>query len=478
MRKGPPMTATTSRAPLADVDAIKAAIAGSIGVSGNTVDIIDADRVRGSVIDSLVFTAVFGDEQPRDLSRWLIRAIAPQLGAFPASINDLYFAAGRGEYEHATAPAINVRGMTFDKAQAVFRAARANDNKIVLFEIARSEMAYTWQRPAEYASSVLAAAIKSNWQGPVFIQGDHFQALRTAYGNDPEKEIGTVRALTKEGIEAGFYNIDVDASTLVDINEEDLIVQQDKNYRHTAELTAFIRSIEPAGITVSVGGEIGEVGKHNSTVADLDAFMAGYIPAMERESEVAGRSLTGISKISVQTGTSHGGIVLPDGTIKDVAVDFDTLAALSRAGREKYGIGGAVQHGASTLPESAFGKFAEANAIEVHLATAFQSILLDSEHFPQDLRERMNAWLVENRASERKDGETDLQFLAKTRKRVFGPFKRDLWDLNEETRAALTAELEATYGNIMQRLGVGGSAALVDRIIQPVEVELPAAPGL
>ena len=90
----------------------------------------------------------------------------------------------------------------------------------------------------------------------------------------------------------------------------------------------------------------------------------------------------------------------------------------------------------------------------------------------------MNAWLVENRASERKDGETDLQFLAKTRKRVFGPFKRDLWDLNEETRAALTAELEATYGNIMQRLGVGGSAALVDRIIQPVEVELPAAPGL
>ncbi len=472
------MTATTSRAPLADVDAVKTAIAGSIGIAGNRVELLDEERVRDSVIDSLVFTAVFGDDQPRDLARWLIRSIAPKLGAFPASINDLYFAAGRGEYAHATAPAINVRGMTFDKAQAIFRAARANDNKIVLFEIARSEIAYTWQRPAEYSASVLAAAIKSNWRGPVFLQGDHVQALRSAYADDPANEIGVVKKLTQEEIEAGFYNVDIDASTLVDIDETDLVVQQEKNYRHTAELTAFIRSIEPAGVTVSVGGEIGEVGKHNSTVADLDAFMTGYVPAMERASEAAGRSLTGISKISVQTGTSHGGIVLPDGTIKEVAVDFDTLAALSKSARETYGLGGAVQHGASTLPETAFGKFAEANAIEVHLATAFQSMLIDSRHFPADLRERMYAWLAENRASERKEGETDAQFLQKTRKRVFGPFKRDLWDLPEETRQALMSELEATYGNIMQRLGVRGSAALVDRIVTPVEIELGPAPGL
>jgi len=323
---------------------------------------------------------------------------------------------------------------------------------------------------------VLAAAIKESWRGPVFLQGDHVQALRTAYGSDPDKEIGVVRNLTQEEIEAGFYNIDIDASTLVDIDEPDLVVQQEKNYRHTAELTAFIRSIEPAGITVSVGGEIGEVGKHNSTVADLDAFMTGFVPAMERHSQAAGRALTGISKISVQTGTRHGGLVLPDGSIADVAVDFDTLAELSKAARDRYGLGGAVQHGASTLPEAAFGRFAEANAIEVHLATAFQSIVLDSGHFPADLRERQNAWLVENRVQERKEGETEQQFLAKTRKRVFGPFKREQWDLPEAARNQIMAELEATYSNIMQRLGVTGTSALVDRIIAPVEVEIAPPP--
>lgn len=466
------MTAT-QRAPLASAADLKSAISGAIGVRNGAVEILDAERIRASVIDQLIYTAVFGEEGVRDLARWLIRSIAPQLGAYPASINDLYLSGGRGEYANATAPAINVRGLTYDNAQAIVRAAQANNNKIVLFEIARSEMSYTWQRPGEYSASVLAGAIKAGWQGPVFIQGDHTQFLRTAYANDPAKEFSVVRALTEEAIAAGFYNIDIDASTLVDIDEPDLVKQQTKNFENTAELTAIIRGIEPTGITVSVGGEIGEVGKSNSTVADLDAFMAGYVPAMAAASEKAGRDLTGISKISVQTGTSHGGIVLPDGTIKEVAVDFDTLAALSKAAREQFHLGGAVQHGASTLPESAFGKFAEANAIEVHLATAFQSQLLDSSHFPTDLRDRMYAWLAANRAEERKAGETDSQFYYKTRKRVFGPFKREMWDLPRPTLDALMGELEATYSNIMQRLGVVNTAELVDRIVPPVEIDLP-----
>jgi fructose/tagatose bisphosphate aldolase len=471
------MTAT-QRVPLANSAEIKAAISGAIGVAKGSIEILDAERIRASVIDQLVYTATFGEDEPRDLARWLIRSIAPKLGAFPASINDLYLAGGRGEYQNATAPAINVRGLTYDNTQAILRAARSNNNKIVLFEIARSEMAYTWQRPGEYAVSVLAGAIKEGWQGPVFIQGDHFQALRSAYAADPEKEIGVVRKLTEEAIAAGFYNIDIDASTLVDIDEEDLVKQQTKNYNNTAALTALIRSIEPAGVTVSVGGEIGEVGKHNSTVADLEAFMTGYIPALAAEGEKLGKSLTGISKISVQTGTSHGGIVLPDGSIKDVAVDFDTLGALSKAAREQFGLGGAVQHGASTLPESAFGKFAEANAIEVHLATAFQSILLDSAHFPSELLDRMYAYLADKRAEERKEGETDSQFYYKTRKRVFGPFKRELWDLPRATLDGLMGELEGTYSNIMQRLGVSNSADLVDRIVKPVEIDIPAPAGI
>src|SRR5690606_24513068 len=111
-----------------------------------------------------------------DASRWLIRAIAPAMGAWPASIHDLYMAAGRREYSNITTPAINVRGMAYDVARNIYQAMAATNTKQVIFELARSEMGYTEQRPGEYASVILAAAIREGYTGPVFIQGDHYQA--------------------------------------------------------------------------------------------------------------------------------------------------------------------------------------------------------------------------------------------------------------------------------------------------------------
>src|SRR5215217_3517334 len=346
-----------SRAPYTSVEELKAGIDNVVAVSGDNVTVVDAELLRASVIDSLIYTAVFGPDDLRPAVVWLIRQSAVRLGAFPASIHDLYIAAGRGEYANATAPAINVRGMTYDMARTIFQAAMANDTKIVLFEIARSEMSYTWQRPADYAASVLAGAIKAGYRGPVFIQGDHFQAIARQYAADPSGEIQKVRDLAKEAIAAGFCNIDIDTSTLVDLALPSLEQQQEINYRLTAEFTEYIRSLEPEGVTVSIGGEIGEVGARNSTVEDLHAFMGGYVAELRARGEANGRELAGISKISVQTGTSHGGVVLPDGTMAQVNVDFDTLGALSEAARRDYGLGGAVQHGASTLPAEAFGRF-------------------------------------------------------------------------------------------------------------------------
>ena len=168
-----------------------------------------------------------------------------------------------------------------------------------------------------------------------------------------------------------------------------------------------------------------------------------------------------------------GGVVLPDGTIEEVAVDFDALGALSDEARERYGIGGAVQHGASTLPAEAFDRFAQANAIEVHLATAFQNITFDSAAFPAALKREMYSYLDSHHADERTPDQTDAQFYYTARKRAYGPFKRQLWDLPDETRAAIMADLEPVFGLIMRRLGVAGTAALVDRIVKPVDIPLP-----
>jgi fructose/tagatose bisphosphate aldolase len=457
-----------------DLTDLERALDGVMVIKGDDVLVEDASALRESLVDRLIYNAAFGDTDVKEMSRWLIRRAAPAVGVYPSSIHDLYIAAGQGAYSNATAPAINVRTLTYDVARTILRAARTTDNKIVLFEIARSEMGYTDQRPAEYAVNVLAAAIKEAHQGPIFIQGDHFQANAKSYAKDAEKEIQGVRDLAQEAIDAGFYNIDIDASTLVDLSRPTLAEQQQANYTHTAELTRFIREHEPEGVHVSIGGEIGEVGSQNSTVEDLQAFMGGYRPELDRLSEEAGQTLVGISKISVQTGTTHGGVPLPDGTIADVNVDFDTLGRLSQAARDEYGLGGAVQHGASTLPEEAFGRFAEANAIEVHLATAFQNLIYESEFFPEQLKADIYAYLAANHADERKDGQTDAQFYYTTRKRGFGPFKRQLWDLPEETRAGIMDDLQPTFELIMRKLGVAGSASLVDRTIKLVDVPVQA----
>ncbi|MGD2246656.1 MAG: class II fructose-bisphosphate aldolase, partial [Candidatus Aminicenantes bacterium] len=229
-------------------------------------------------IDSVVESAVFGsDDRIRQESRHRIRALAAERGIYPASIQEFYEAAGRGLYNGLTVPAINIRGITYHVARAVFRAAVKDRVGALILEIARSEIGYTDQRPGEYAACILAAAVREGFVGPVFLQGDHFQVKAENYKTDSAKEVEAIKALVQEAVESGFYNIDIDASTLVDLEKLTLDEQQEFNCRVTAEMTEFIRRLEPEGTTISVGGEIGEVGKRNSTVEDLRAFMSGYL---------------------------------------------------------------------------------------------------------------------------------------------------------------------------------------------------------
>ncbi|HEX9053797.1 MAG TPA: class II fructose-bisphosphate aldolase, partial [Gemmatimonadales bacterium] len=344
----------------------------------------------------------------------------------------------------------------------------------ILLEIARSEIAYTDQRPAEYVAVMLAAALREGHTLPLFIQGDHCQVNQKKYQADPAGEVGEVKKLIAEEVGAGFYNIDVDTSTLVDLSHATLAEQQRLNYERAAEITKFIREHEPRGVTVSVGAEIGEVGGHNSTVEELHAFMQGYNATLA----ALGR-YEGISKISVQTGTSHGGVVLPDGSIAAVKLDLEALAALSRVARDTYHLAGAVQHGASTLPSNAFGNFPRIETAEIHLATNFQNIIFDHARLPDGLRAQIKAWLAENAQSERKAGDSEEQFYYKARKKAIGPFKRELWSLPDDVRAAIAADLESTFAFLFAQLNVNGTAELVRRTVEaPIQHHSALKPAL
>jgi fructose/tagatose bisphosphate aldolase len=388
------------------------------------------------------------------------------LGARSASIQALYEARGRGEVSGFTVPAINLRAQTFDMARTVFEAAEAGGVAAVILELARSEQTYTFQRPIDYSTAVLAGAVAAGWQGPVFVQGDHYQFNAKKYAADPEAMTEEIRRACRLAVDAGYRNIDIDSSTLVDLERPDVDAQQAENYRRAAELTALIRTLEADGVTISVGGEIGEVGTQNSTVEELRAYLGGYRRTLDELAPGA----TGISKVSVQTGTSHGGVPLPDGGVAEVKLDFEVLRELGAVARE-HGLAGAVQHGASTLPDELFHRFPAVETAEIHLATGFQNALYEHPAFPAELHREIEAWCFANTADERKTGQTDQQFVYTTRKKAIGPFKRRLWELESADEILAAQRRKIAY--LFTELRVNDTREMVERHVTPVEIHRP-----
>ena len=342
-----------------------------------------------------------------------------------------------------TVPAFNIRTLTFDVAGALFRAAKKEKAGSFIVELAQSEMNYTNQSPADYVREVKEAAKEENFNGVLFFQGDHFKPSQ-----------GNLRELIKRSLEAGFYNIDIDGSSMGSLKE---------NAAQTAVYNKFIREVEPKDITVSVGGEVSRIGGANSTREELEQFLQLY------QNYFWGQSPKGdspqissqIIKIAVQTGTSHGGIVLPSGKLKDIEADFQTLKELSEVART-YGLAGAVQHGASTLEEKDFEKFSQTGACEIHLATIFQNIILDNGDFPEELIEKMYSWVRKN--FKKKEEETEEQFLYKNRKRALGPFKKEILKIPQKNVKNICEELEEKFSMFFKKLNISETKYLVEEI--------------
>jgi fructose/tagatose bisphosphate aldolase len=436
-----------------------------------TVEILDAVQLQKSGAATIAWTAAFAtDDATIAAAQWLARAAATAAGIHSASIAPLYAARAENAYEGLTVPALNLRSQVFEMARTALETAAAMDGAALIFELARSEQTYTFQRPADYATSVLCGAIAAGWRGPLFIQGDHYQFVAKKYATDPEGVAAEIARACRLAVDAGYRNIDIDASTLVDLALPTVPEQQRVNAVRTAEAVALVRELEPAGIEISMGGEIGEVGPQNSTAEELAAYLDEFDVALASRSAGA----RGLRKVSVQTGTSHGGVPLPGGGVAEVALDFTVLQELGELARAR-GLAGAVQHGASTLPEDLFHRFPEVGAAEIHLATGFQNILLDHPALDANLRAEITAWLRANAADEAKSGDSDEQFLYRTRKKALGPFKQALWE------AAGTPEIletqRAKFQSLFSQLGVSGSRALVERYVTETSDPLPPAPA-
>ena len=455
----------------ASVPELIALLDGTARIEGDRVIVTDEAVFRARTIEDLAWTQTFSEDAATvEAARWIIWEASQALGARSASIQDFYTARARGEFAGLTVPAINIRMATFDTAKKIFETAKEKAVGPVILELARSEQTYTWQRVFEYAPNCLAGAIAAGWVGPVFIQGDHYQFNARKFAADPETMTEEIRKACRDAVAAGYLNIDIDSSTLVDLSQPTVDLEQKVNYTVAAEIAALIRDLEPPGVTISVGGEIGEVGKQNSNEQELRAYLDGF----RRELDGRAPGALGVSKVSVQTGTSHGGVA-------EVKLDFEVLRVLGEVART-YGAAGAVQHGASTLPDSLFHAFPTVETAEIHLATGFQNAVYEHPAFPADLHAEIESWCFANAADERKDGMTDSQFVYTSRKKAIGPFKRRLWSLPRQDE--ILASQAAKIAFLFDQLKVTGTADLLARYVpsgpewhRPVPEALKAATG-
>lgn len=391
---------------------------------------------------TLITTALFAnDSTAKKHAQEDILRKAKNQGIYSASLFPLYEAIGKGTLEDSfTVPALNIRTLTFDTARMLFTLMKQYEIGPIIFEIARSELTYTNQTPGEYAFSVIAGALAADYSGPVFLQADHLQVNKLNFDHQPEQEITDLKHLISSYINAGFHNIDIDASTLVDYTLTTPRLQQEKNAQVTARLTSYIRTLPRKDFHFTIGGEIGHIGDRNSTVVDLRAFMEQYLTLLPNQQ--------GISKISVQTGSTHGGIPLSDGKIKEILINTQVLKDIGKTARLEYFLGGVVQHGASTLPLHIFQALREAQTLEVHLATALQNITFDT--LPSEIREQMYAW-IKNECVVEKEW-TEEQFLYKSRKKAFGPFKQQLFELSPQVKMHISSAQAAYLTPIFKNL--------------------------
>ena len=273
-----------------------------------------------------------------------------------------------------------------------------------------------------------------------------------------------IRKACRDAIAAGYRNIDIDSSTLVDLSLPNVDEQQQVNYTRAAELTALIRELEPAGVTISVGGEIGEVGKANSTPEELRAYLDGFRRALD--------------------GFRPGAHRREQGERRDGHHARRRAAPRRRGGRGEARLrddprprrGGSVvrarrrrparrEHAARTRCSTASRRSRPPRSTSRRASRTPSTSIRRSR---RTLHREIESWCFANAADERKDGQTDQQFVYTTRKKAIGPFKRQLWDL--PTKDAILASQAEKIGYLYDQLRVTGRGRILDgRVVAPEE---------
>ncbi len=438
---------------------------------GKVTKIQDEKKLQDELIWQLQYTASIHENQAvKQEAIKTINAVAQFLKIEPSSNYAYYGEKAEGKNMFSTTPAINCRMLTFHTVHAALKAYQNLKLPYVVFELALSERTYTAQKMDEYAALVKAAYISLGFKNTrIYLQGDHYQVDPKKYAQNPEQEIQRIKDLIKEAIDQGVYNIDIDTSKFETAEPQKTPKEnQAMNAKLTAEFLFYMRSLEKEvnlPCVLSIGGEVGEVGSLNTKFPEVNAYLSLLYEEIfqriknEPKSKLTVAGFKGLSKVSINVGSAHGGQLGQDGKpLDDVPLDFQAHHDLFMQGKDPFNPGKhvvTVQHGASTLPKHYFALFPSMHVGEIHLATGFQNITWDiiEKHEPE-LYKRMKNMVFEKCNDKVKMHPTEAVGFNKERKHVTQFFKKDLLLMKPKTLEALEHALLKEFTEIMHSLHV------------------------
>jgi hypothetical protein len=439
---------------------IENALRGVLQIKDNDVEVVDAEKFRETCIDRLVYNAVFHEsEEFRYFLHWLIREAAAKLVIYPTSIQGLHEAAILGATPAFTIPVPSLHALCYDVARAGFRAALRSGAGAFCFGYTDEIVGAGYQSPAEYATCVLAAGIREGYQRAVFLQSGHIRIGRDSYGVSRDDEMERMKMRLDDAIAAGFFNIDIDTSSLADFSRSSFLEQQEQSSRECAELVAYIRATEPEELSIDIGAEIRAMGDGNLTADEFRAFMESFYGQLN----LAGGK-NDLSKIVLLVGGASG----------EADIDLDLVRDIGEIARREYGLGLAVRSGTMQVPETLLPSLPANKVSEIHLPAPFEDLIFDHEAFPPELRKDIYLWIDREWPGARQPGMSDQAFYRATRKRALLPFKQAMWDIPQAQRDRITAEVQAKWAAYFDALKASNTTGLVRDAVDIEKVGLPA----
>lgn len=462
--------------PFADIAQLQESLQGVVKLrQGSELRLLVPQMFRGELVDRFVYTSILGGTQKlRHLCSLILRSAALAHGIWCDSIHPFYKTLSTGRKAVMTIPAYNVRGLTYSIVRTIFRTAQKLNAGPFIIEISPHEMSFTQQRADEIGACVLGAALRENYFGPVFIQGDHFKI--DAHRSQQEKLTDTNRmqSLISDAIGNGFYNFDIDATHSLTCEHQAGRDALQDHFERVARVCEFIRQAQPQGVTAAMGVEFGSMSRlltqKDLVLREIDML----------QSNLAALQVTpGLTKICFHLDSDTN--AMDNGLVPHISQSLsqEVLSALSGLSvqlKSMLQIAGLEIHAGSGISHSVLDNLPSNGIVEVHLGTQIQDIIFDHPRFPIGLTEEIHSYL-ETHCSMDLQAQTSRDYFYYTaRKKSWGPFKKAICSLDERTKAAILQDIEKEVSLNFELLRVAGQRNRLDEVYPEPTASLAVMP--